>query len=107
MGMARIEVGDAYLRVVYSRPYARGRETIFGTEESEALVPFGKLWRTGANEATEITVPRNVVIAGQTLPAGMGNIGLRPVQRQDQPGVTRYPAQGQAHRHPSGDPQYG
>ena len=56
MGMARITLDDTYVRVVYSRPYQRGRENIFGTEESEALVPYGKIWRTGANEGTEITI---------------------------------------------------
>lgn len=62
MGMARITVDDTYIRVVYSRPYKRGRENIFGTKESEALVPFGEIWRTGANEATEITLTGDVMV---------------------------------------------
>ena len=70
MGMARITVDDTYLRVVYSRPYKRGRDNIFGSEESGALVPFAKLWRTGANEATEITVTGDVTIGDEQLPAG-------------------------------------
>ena len=70
MGMARITVDDTYLRVVYSRPYKRGRDNIFGTAESGALVPFGQVWRTGANEATEITVTGDVMIGQQRLPAG-------------------------------------
>ena len=70
MGMARITVDDTYMRVVYSRPYKRGRENIFGTEESEALVPFGKIWRTGANEATELTVTGDVTVGGKALAAG-------------------------------------
>jgi len=40
---------DTYLKIVYSQPHKRGRE-VFGQ-----LVPFGQVWRTGANEATEIT----------------------------------------------------
>ena len=70
MGMARITVDDTYMRVVYSRPYKRGRDNIFGTEESEALVPFGKVWRTGANEATEITFTGDVTFGGEALAAG-------------------------------------
>jgi len=75
MGMARIELGDAYVRIVYSRPYQRGRDNIFGSEESGALVPFGRPWRTGANEATEITVTRDVAFGDAgTLPAGTYSI---------------------------------
>jgi hypothetical protein len=78
MGMARITLGDTYVRVVYSRPYKRGRENIFGTEESEALVPYGKIWRTGANEGTEITVTGDVTMAGERLPAGTYTIFSTP-----------------------------
>jgi hypothetical protein len=68
--MSRTTVDDTYMRVVYSRPYKRGRDNIFGTEESEALVPFGKVWRTGANEATELTVTGDLTIGGEKLAAG-------------------------------------
>lgn len=78
MGMARTHLGDAYLRVVYSRPYLRGRENIFGSEESEALVPFGKVWRTGANEGTEITVTGDVMIGDAKLPAGTYTLFTTP-----------------------------
>jgi Protein of unknown function (DUF2911) len=70
MGMARITLDGAYVRVVYSRPYKRGRDNIFGTKESGALVPFGEVWRTGANEATEITATKDLMVAGKRLPAG-------------------------------------
>jgi hypothetical protein len=78
MGMARTMLGDTYVKVVYSRPYQRGRDNIFGTEESGALVPFGQLWRTGANEATEITVTGDVMVAGETLPAGTYSLFTTP-----------------------------
>jgi hypothetical protein len=78
MGMARTDLGDAYVRVVYSRPYLRGRDNIFGTEESGALVPFGKVWRTGANEGTELTVTKDVKVAGETLPAGTYTLFTTP-----------------------------
>lgn len=79
MGMARITLDDGtYVRVVYSRPYKRGRDNIFGTEESGALVPFDKVWRTGANEATEITVTGDVLFGGERLAAGTYSLFTTP-----------------------------
>jgi hypothetical protein len=78
MGMARIHLGDTYVRVVYNRPYKRGRNNIFGTKESGALVPFGERWRTGASEATEITVTNDVLVAGKKLPAGNYSLSTTP-----------------------------
>jgi hypothetical protein len=78
MGMARTTLEDGtYVRIVYGRPYIRGRE-IFGTQEAGALVPYGQLWRTGANEATEITVTHDVQVAGQRLPAGTYSLFTTP-----------------------------
>jgi tetratricopeptide (TPR) repeat protein len=57
-------VGLTNVEVVYSRPSARGRD-VFNN-----LVPFGKLWRTGANENTTISFSDDVVIDGKTLPKG-------------------------------------
>ena len=78
MGMARINLGDTYVRVVYNRPYKRGRNNIFGTKESGALVPFGERWRTGASEATEITVTKDVLVGGQKLAAGNYSLSTTP-----------------------------
>ena len=75
LGLARTQVGDTYVKIHYSRPYQRGRDNIFGTAESEALVPFGEVWRTGANEATEITTTGDIVFGeGSVLPAGTYSI---------------------------------
>ena len=52
------------ITVSYSRPYKKNRD-IFGT-----LVPFGQVWRTGANEATEITFSKDVVFGGKPVAAG-------------------------------------
>ena len=78
LGWSRIAIGDAYVSVVYGRPYKRGRNNVFGTKESGALVPFGERWRTGANEATEITVTKNVLIGGKPLPAGTYSLSTTP-----------------------------
>lgn len=77
-GIARITLDDTYVKVVYSRPYKRGRDNIFGTSESEALVPFGEVWRTGANEATEITLTGDLEVAGERLAAGTYSIFTVP-----------------------------
>ncbi len=63
---AKIEqvVGLTNVSVEYSRPAMRGR-TIFG-----GLVPYGKMWRTGANANTKITFSDNVTIDGQELKKG-------------------------------------
>jgi hypothetical protein len=50
--------------VVYSSPRAKGRK-IYG-----GLVPYGKVWRAGANEATTIAIDTDVTIGGKTIPAG-------------------------------------
>jgi tetratricopeptide (TPR) repeat protein len=52
------------ITIEYSRPSAKGR-TVFGD-----LVPFGKIWRTGANQATKITFGEDVQVAGTALAAG-------------------------------------
>ena len=52
------------VEVVYSRPGVKGR-TIFGS-----LVPYDKVWRTGANNATKITFSTPVKINGAEIPAG-------------------------------------
>lgn len=55
---------STYFKLTYSQPHKKGRE-VFGS-----LVPFGEVWRTGANEATELTVTRNIQINGTLLLAG-------------------------------------
>lgn len=78
MGMARTFVGDTYVKVVGSRPYKRNRDNIFGSKESGALVPFGELWRTGANEATELTTTGDITFGGRTLAAGTYSLFTTP-----------------------------
>lgn len=51
-------------RVLYSRPQTRDRE-IFGK-----LVPYGEVWRTGANEATEITLYQDMTVSGKKIKKG-------------------------------------
>ncbi|MEW4922600.1 DUF2911 domain-containing protein [Algibacter sp. 2305UL17-15] len=66
------KVGLTDITIEYSRPGVKGR-TIFGD-----LVPYGKLWRTGANARTKITFSTDVTIDGQTLKAGSYSIFTIP-----------------------------
>lgn len=56
---------EAIIRVTYSRPQKKNRE-LFGN-----LVPYGEVWRTGANEATEIRLYRPIVVKGKTIDPGI------------------------------------
>lgn len=58
------EIGLIEVSAEYSRPGVKGR-AIFGD-----LVPYGKVWRTGANGATKISFSGDVKIEGEELPAG-------------------------------------
>jgi hypothetical protein len=80
VGIARTHIGDTYVKVTYGRPYIRDRQ-IFGAPvdgEEGPLVPFGRLWRTGANEATEITLTGPLMVAGQRLEAGTYSVFTVP-----------------------------
>lgn len=57
-------VDSLVARVIYSRPKKEGR-TIYG-----GIVPYGQVWRMGANEATEINFFQPVTIGGKKIPVG-------------------------------------
>ena len=61
-------VGAANVAIRYSRPSKRGR-VVFG-DSAVAMEPWGKVWRTGANDATRFTTDRDLTIGGATVPAG-------------------------------------
>ncbi len=61
---AKFDQNGLSVQVDYCQPYKKGR-VIFGE-----LQPFGKVWRTGANEATIFEVKQNIKIAGKDLKAG-------------------------------------
>lgn len=60
------------ISVDYSRPSVKGRK-IFGE-----MIPFGKLWRTGANGNTKITFEEDVFFQGQKVPAGTYSLYTMP-----------------------------
>lgn len=70
------EFSTTKTEIVYSRPSMRGR-AIFGD-----LVPFGSVWRTGANAATKITFGEEVEIGGTTIKAGSYSFYTIPGQSE-------------------------
>lgn len=65
LSLAQITLDDGtYVKIHYSSPRMRGRD-IFG-----GLVPFGEVWRFGANEATEMTVTQPILFGGEEVDPG-------------------------------------
>lgn len=69
--MLEQEVGLSKITIEYSRPAVRGRH-VFGTQHDgqKGLVPYGRIWRVGANESTKIKVDSDMKILGNDLPKG-------------------------------------
>ncbi|HET8649074.1 MAG TPA: DUF2911 domain-containing protein [Gemmatimonadales bacterium] len=65
-------VAKAELLVDYGRPSVRGRK-IFG-----GIVPWGEVWRTGANAATQFSTSKDLVIGDSTVPAGKYTLWTLP-----------------------------
>jgi hypothetical protein len=57
------------IKIDYSSPRAKGRK-IFGTSSEQALVPYGQVWRAGANESTTFVTDADVMVGGKAVPAG-------------------------------------
>lgn len=82
-------VGDAKISIVYHRPNVKARK-IVGCETKDVipiannlypcLVPYGQVWRAGANENTTIEFSRDVNINGQPLPAGKYGFHIIPTK---------------------------
>jgi hypothetical protein len=75
-GSVSQRIASTTIAIEYDRPVARGRE-LFGT-----LVPWGKIWCPGANDATTIEVSTNIKVSGQDLPAGKYSIWAEPQPEQ-------------------------
>jgi len=73
---AVLQLGAARIAVDYGRPSMRGR-SIFG-----GVVPYGKVWRTGANEATALTTTADLLLGGKALPRGSYTLYTIPGSRE-------------------------
>jgi hypothetical protein len=65
------------IQIDYSSPRTKGRK-IFGTADEKALVPYGQIWRTGANESTTFVTDANLKVGGKDVPAGSYTIFTVP-----------------------------
>ncbi len=70
-------VSGQSVKVCYGRPSSQGRVMIGGTN-----VPYGKLWRTGANEPTIFHAPVAMSVAGIAVPAGVYSLYTVPGRRE-------------------------
>jgi hypothetical protein len=66
----------AVITIDYSQPSVKGREV------GKDIAPYGKVWRTGANEATVFEVSKDVKVEGKALPAG--KYGLYSIPGKDE-----------------------
>jgi hypothetical protein len=69
----RSSIGAAKIEVAYSRPSKRGR-VIFGSD----VVPWNRVWRTGANAATQFTTSNDLAFGSTVLPAGKYTLWTLP-----------------------------
>ncbi|MGB3591206.1 MAG: DUF2911 domain-containing protein [Nonlabens sp.] len=70
---------EPQIRVLYSRPSLRGREVFRTTDDrKEGITQYGKPWRLGANESTEILLMRDAMIGGKKLKAGRYSMVVVP-----------------------------
>lgn len=70
------KIGDATITIDYSSPSVKGRK-IFG-----GLLPYGKLWRAGANEATIFQTDKDITVEGKKLPAGKYSFFATPGENE-------------------------
>ena len=70
------KIGAANVEVKYSSPAVKGR-TIWGE-----LVPYGQVWRAGANEATTFKTDKDLLVEGKKLPAGTYSFFTIPGEKE-------------------------
>jgi len=69
---AEVTLAGKQITISYGRPSIRGRKVMGG------LVPYDKVWRTGADEATVFTTPIDLTIGGTQVPAGKYTLWTLP-----------------------------
>jgi hypothetical protein len=73
-------VGDAKITIVYGRPYSKDPKSGEKRKIWGALVPFSKVWRMGADEATTLTTDKDITIGGTAIAAGAYTLFLLPTE---------------------------
>ena len=74
--ISSLNTPSCYLKATYGQPLKKNR-LVFG-----GLVQYDRIWRTGANEATELTFTNDVIFAGMPLKAGTYTLFTKPNQKQ-------------------------
>jgi len=74
------DIDGATVTIVYGRPYTKDPKSGAPRKIWGELVPFGKVWRTGADEATLLTTTQPLDIGGTSVPAGTYSIFTQPEQ---------------------------
>ncbi|HEY3853565.1 MAG TPA: DUF2911 domain-containing protein [Verrucomicrobiae bacterium] len=64
--------------VIYGRPYTKSHKTGEMRKIWGGLVPYGKIWRTGADEASMLITQKTIVLGGATIPAGAYTLWTLP-----------------------------
>ncbi len=75
------ESPDKNIKVVYGQPAKKGR-VIFGADGSNSLEKYGKVWRTGANDATEVTFKSDVMFGDKMVKAGTYTLFTIPGEKE-------------------------
>lgn len=76
VALFRADNNEPMARVLYSRPQTRNRE-VFGK-----LVPYGEVWRTGANEATEVTLYNDLMVGDKVIKKGTYTLFTIPEENE-------------------------
>ena len=80
MGVAGSVIDGNRVSIYYSRPYTKDAKTGEARKIWGGLVPFGQVWRLGANEATLLVTQQPLEMGGLTIPAGASTLFLLPMQ---------------------------
>lgn len=88
---AQAVIGGAELSVDYGRPAVRGRQILGG------VVPFGEVWRTGANNPTRFSTSRDLQVGERILPAGTYTLLSLPTEAGAEIIFSRQPADTPGH----------
>ncbi|MFD2933196.1 DUF2911 domain-containing protein [Spirosoma flavum] len=75
------ESPDKNIKVIYGQPSKKGR-VVFGADGSSSLEKYGKVWRTGANEATEVTFKSDVMFGDKMVKAGTYTLFTIPGEKE-------------------------
>jgi hypothetical protein len=74
------DIGGNHIKIVYGRPYSKDPKSGEIRKIWGKLVPYGKVWRTGADEATLLTTEQPVLLGGTEIPAGTYSLYTLPAE---------------------------